>query len=81
MITPKEAYNKAKKEALDFPLLWCLDIDDRYAFFFSPEPIPPGLPIVTVNKTSGNIGFLTIPPLENIDLLNKGKEIKIDMIS
>ena len=80
-MTAQEAYKKAKEEALDFPLLWCLDIGDGYAFFFSPEPIPPGLPIVTVDKISGNIGFLTIPPLENLDLLDKGKEIPIDTLN
>ena len=81
MISPKDAYKKAKKEAEkvapNYPLCWCFDIGDRYAFFFSPEPSPPGLPIITVNKTSGDIGDLPIPPLENHDLLEKGKEISI----
>lgn len=77
MITAKEAYLKAKNEFPDFPLVECVDIGDRYAFYFSPGEDAVGVPYVTVEKDDGNVGFLTIPPLENLDLISKGKRIKI----
>lgn len=79
MITTKEAYSKAKKEFPDFPLVECVDIGNRLAFYFSPNEEAVGIPYVTIDKASGDVGFLTIPPLENLDLISKGKRIKINI--
>lgn len=79
MVSVKEAYVKAKKEFPDFQLVECVDIGDGFAFYFSPSEDAVGIPYVTVDKTSGDVGFLTIPPLENLDLISNGKRIKVNI--
>jgi len=36
----------------------------------------PGVPAVSVSKNDGAIDYITVPPLENLDLLNNAKLIK-----
>lgn len=58
------------------PIAKILDIGDRWAFKFdSGEPPVPGIPTITVNKETGAAEWLTIPPIENLDLLNAGKVV------
>ena len=80
MMTVKEAFLKARKEFTDTPLRACVDIGDRFAFYFAEDEGIPGNPYITINKTSGEVGWLGSPPIENFRLLQKGKKIPIDTI-
>lgn len=77
MITYEEAYKKAKKENEDLKIISCVDIGEKYVFSFGidKDNIPPGIPMVSVSKGNAKVEYFTIPPLENIDLLEKGKEL------
>lgn len=79
MIELKAAYEKAHKEFPEYKMIECLDIGDAYAFYFSQSETEniPGLPYVSVNKESGSVGYLTIPPFENLEIIRKGKKIEI----
>lgn len=82
MITVKEAYNKAQAVFPKYTLVECLDIGNAFAFYFSPskEPIP-GIPYITVNKESGQVENLTIPPIKNLYLIQNGKHIDIKQLT
>lgn len=70
----------AKKEMSGLDIIECKDIGDRYAFSFGykdDEEIPPGMPTVCINKSDGEISYLTIPPLSNLALLRAGKDVTI----
>lgn len=43
--------------------------------FCAGSPAAPGIPMVTISKTEGKVGYITIPPLENIGILDEGKLI------
>lgn len=76
MMTVKEAYLKAKKEFPDYRLIECVDIGDTLAFYFSPSETPiPGIPYIGINKETGNVKILNIPPLKNLRLIQNGKRI------
>ena len=79
MITIEKACELAKKEMKGLNIIGCVDIGDRYAFSFGVDKdnIPPGTPTVGVAKENGKISYITIPPIENIDILCKGKEVII----
>ena len=79
MITVEDACELAKKEMKKLNIIGCVDIGDRYAFFFglNKDDIPPGTPIICVSKENGKISYMTIPPIENIDILNGGKDVVI----
>lgn len=82
MITIKEAKTKAKAEMPELEVVSCVDIGNKYAFSFGidKDNIPPGTPIVCVNKENGKITHLTIPPIENIAVLENAKEIDLTTI-
>lgn len=76
MISLSEAKVIASKSYSEYPVATILDIGDRWAFRHnSGNPPAPGVPIVTVDKETGAVDWLTIPPLENIALLNAGKVV------
>lgn len=78
MVTLKEAYSTAQKEFPGYKLVECVDIGKAYAFYFSPgKEAVPGIPYIAVSKASGSVDYLTIPPVENLALIQKGKKIKI----
>jgi len=82
MVELKTAYSTALADAKisysDVALVGCLDIGDRYAFSFNSKGKPLiGAPVFTVNKNTGELGYLSIPPLENLRLLRKGTNIDI----
>lgn len=77
MIELKAAYEKAHKEFSDYKLIECLDIGNAYAFYFSLGDAVPGVPYVAVNKESGSVEYLTIPPFENLEIIRKGKKIEV----
>jgi hypothetical protein len=78
MITPKEACTKAHKEFPEYRLVECVDIGSAYAFYFAPGEEFPGIPYVAVDKQSGSVDYLTIPPFENLALIQNGKRININ---
>lgn len=84
MISVKEVINNMKdKGVLDkFNIEKCVDIGDKYAFYLglrnSKKELPiPGMPIICIDKLTGELSELTIPPLENIEVLNSGIEIDV----
>lgn len=73
------AYLIAKKGKDDFILTDCVDLGDRWAFTFEPygfddPPAPDNCP-VTVDKITGAMECLPIPPIENLQLLKAGKKV------
>ena len=80
MITVKEACKLAKVEMEGMKVYSCLDIGDRYAFSFCAEngDLIPGTTIICVSKENGKASFMSIPPMENLKLLQAGKEIEFD---
>ncbi len=78
MIELKEAYTKAHKEFPDYKLIDCVDIGNAFAFYFAPDEAVPGVPYVAVNKKSGDISYLTIPPFENLEIIREGKKIQVE---
>jgi len=78
MITYEQALAKAHNTRPDTVLDQAYDLDDVWAFMFAPDTGEEltGEPFITVNKETGELGDLTIPPLENLFRLQKGKKIK-----
>ena len=76
MMTVAQAKKLAADTYSEYPIAEILDIGDRWALSFdSGDPPLPGIPTVTVNKETGEVGWLPIPPLENLEILEKGKVI------
>ena len=54
-----------------------VEVADRWAFIFNPDAetvmTPP--PSFFVFKEDGRVAWFSIPPLENLDLLNSGKDV------
>lgn len=70
----------ARSEFPDFIVAECTDIGDRYAFGYDVKPpglLPPGTPTVCVDKESGEISYLTIPPIENLEVLENGRDVPL----
>ena len=73
MIELEKARKIAQKEYPEYPIVETIDIGDRWAFSLdSGDPPVPGIPYIVVGKNDGAVGHLTIPPLENLDILEKG---------
>lgn len=78
------ATNEAKGSYLEgLPIGGVLDIGDRWAVVFDLSSIlsqyevtPPGFcDTIGVDKETGKTGYITIPPIENIELLDTGKVV------
>ena len=80
MITIESAKKIAQRKMSDLKILGCTDIGDKYAFAFGidEDDIPPGLPCVCVDKYTGEVSYMTIPPMENYYILEKGKDIPLN---
>lgn len=77
MIDIVKAKELAQKEVPDYQINKAVDIGDRFVFFYDTgEPPIPGAPIVTISKQKGEVGYITIPPIENIDIIEAGKVIE-----
>lgn len=64
------------KIEIEYPILEIWDLGDRWVYVFcAGSPAAPGIPMVTISKTEGKVGYITIPPLENIGILDEGKLI------
>lgn len=79
MITVEQATEKAKAENPDCVVESCIDIGDRWAFYFQPAlgGESTGDPYTTVDKETGMIDFLTIPPVSNLALIQKGTRVQV----
>ncbi len=79
MMSPKEASRIANRKMKDYMLLECVDIGNRFAFSFGlkDKSVPPGMPIVCVDKANGEVTYMTIPPIENLKTLNNGKLVEV----
>jgi len=76
----EQAYQKAQQEAKkrfgDYPIKEKYDLGDVWAFYFGTDD-DAGVPYITVNKQTGAVGFLTIPPFENLNKLKAGIKIPL----
>ena len=78
MITIQKARELAKKEMKEYTIIGCVDIGDEYVFSFAFDgELVPGTPMISVAKKDGKTSYFTIPPVENIAILDNGKEIDI----
>lgn len=70
MISIQNAITIAEKELTEYPVNEVLDLANNWGVCFdSGNPPIPGVPVITVHKQTGNIGFLTVPPIENLDII------------
>ena len=75
MISWQEGKEIAAKE-LEYPMLEIWDLGDKWVYVFDAgRPAAPGMPLVSISKDEGKVGYITIPPLENIGILDEGKLI------
>lgn len=81
MLTIEDAYKilKKRQDCSGKKVVGITDIGYGFAFNLvmnDDEVIPGDCPIV-VWKNDGKVNHLTIPPLENLDLLEAGEEIAV----
>lgn len=73
-----KAKDIASKEFPDYPIASVIDIGKAWAFDFDTgNPAIPGIPFVCVNKQNGKVDYLSVPPLENLDIINNGIAVKM----
>ena len=82
MIDIKKAYvialDDAKKNYEDAELQVCTDIGGRFAFSVGFEGGSiKGASLITVDKNTGDIGYLNLPNEENFELLRNGTGVDI----
>ena len=77
MITYQKAIEIAKSLIAEFPPCEVLDFDEHFAVAFDMgDTPPPGVPsVVLVHKSTEETDYLTIPPIENIERLEKAPTI------
>lgn len=73
MITIDTAKIIAQNEFPDFPIYSIIDVGDEWAFDYD-TPIP-GIPFICVSKSNGSVRRLSVPPLENLDIIENGELI------
>jgi hypothetical protein len=77
----EQAYKIALKMSCGMPLVECVDIRDMWAFYFDDAPqASGGHPFHTVNKETGKLGILQIPPMKNLYLIQSGEKVDIKSI-
>lgn len=70
MISIQDAIKIAKEDQSDYPVVEVIDLKSKWGVSFDSGDIPiPDLPVVTVDKDSGRTDVITIPPIENLDVL------------
>ena len=79
MITFEQAVNTAKAENPGMVVESCTDIGDQWAFYFIPETGEETTwePYTTIAKETGTVDFLTIPPVSNLALIQKGTRVPV----
>lgn len=81
MITYERACQIAREQCPYLPYVSVVDIEDRWSFTFSvyaPDDwrsMTPA-PSFYVFKEDGSVEWFSIPPLENLDLIQTGRKIK-----
>lgn len=73
MVTLENAKNIARNQYPNYPIFSITDIGDKWVFNYD-TPVPD-IPFVCINKVSGAVSLLTVPPLENLDIIENGKLI------
>lgn len=73
MIALEAAKDIALKQFPGYSVCEIRDMGNEWAFGY--DTIVPGIPYVCVSKSNGDIGYLTVPPIENLEILEKGKVI------
>ena len=77
----KIALQDARSSYEDSELNICTDVGDRYAFSVSYDNYPIiGAPLITVDKKTGEIGYLSLPDKEGFKLLREGTVIDISSV-
>lgn len=76
MITAKKAYEFAKR-GINAALTHCYETDGMYIFYFDSGD---GSPFITVDKHIMKKGYMPVPPLANLDIIERAKEIDIATI-
>ena len=77
MISLERAKEIAIQNFSEYQIGEIIDIGNRWAFCYdSGEPPVPGSFIVTVKKEDGKADWMTVPPFENLDILNNGTVIE-----
>ena len=77
----KIALTKVRESNPDYELTNCTDIGDCYAFSYTVDGQQTiGIPYILVDKATGDIGWLGIPPIENLHKLKAGTKIDISNI-
>ena len=85
MMSLKETYEIAKKEYENGKLIECKDLGNKYAFMFGPEDLDENEmivdePYITVDKENGTIDYLTVPPIQNLEILKRGTNIDVKQV-
>lgn len=81
MVTIEQAIEVAKKVMDDYPVVEVLDVGEAYAVGYDLGEIPePGVPAhILVDKQTREIEFLTVPPIENLELIDSALVVwKVD---
>ena len=83
MIAYQEAYKIAMKiktdQFPDFKHGEVVETEDRWVFVFSvdKDTVMTPAPSFFVFKNNGNVEWFSIPPLENLDIIRKGKHLGV----
>ena len=60
----------------EYPIASSYNLGEEWAFDFdSGEPAVPGIHSVCVNKQTGEMELVPVPPLENLDRIEEGKRL------
>ena len=70
MISIQQAIEIAKKVQTEYQAIEVIDLKDKWCVSFDSGDIPiPGIPLIIVDKKSGEPDILTVPPIENLELI------------
>lgn len=80
MINIDEAREKVKKMVCEYEIIETRMDDERWIFIFNAkgagkEKLYPGAPILSVNKESGEVYTLMVPPLKNLQIIKNATVI------
>lgn len=83
MLSIEEAYQKSRIKAAEcYKLLECTDTGDLWVFTYGVTDdhgkLEPGAPMIGVNKETGELKGMAIPPISNLHILQKGKKVEFN---
>lgn len=79
MINIHAAYRLAKQHSSG-TIRDCVELKSYWAFYFSENEATPGLPYLLINKESGDIDYICIPPISNLKLIQSGVKVDIEKV-